>query len=236
MNEGKFLHIQFNRGVYMKNMLIGISILFGFYYIFFFDTIPAGWEMVFKLIPMLLFIALALYQTKRNDHYAVFICIGLIFCAVGDYTLQWFIVGLTFFLTGHLFYIIAFSRHKGTLPLYAKVLFLLYGLVMAVSLMSTLLQKGETVLSFAVLAYIAIILTMGWTAMKTNNRFTMVAALLFIFSDSTLAINRFMVDVPAAHELIMLSYYSAQLLFAISIGRHTLKDAKEIGNVVNRIE
>ena len=173
--------------------------------------------MVFKLIPMILFIMLAIMSTERNDNYALFVCIGLIFCAIGDYTLQWFIVGLSFFLTGHIFYIVAFTRKQGKTPSMAKGLLILFGATMAIWLFSTLWGRGETILSFAVLAYIFVILTMGWTSFRTQNRLALFAALLFILSDSVLAINRFIVSVPASHELIMLTYYGAQLLFALSI-------------------
>ena len=94
----------------MQKVILAASILFGLYYVFLFDTIPDDFKMVFKLIPMVLFILLALLSTKRTDSYDVFICVGLVFCATGDYTLQWFIVGLTFFLIGHVFYIVAFTR------------------------------------------------------------------------------------------------------------------------------
>ena len=201
----------------MRTIILYSSILFGLYYVFLFDTIPDGWQMVFKLIPMVLFITLAILSTKRGDSYALFVCIGLVFCAIGDYTLQWFIVGLSFFLTGHVFYIIAFTRKKGSTPVIAKWLLVLYSTAMLIWLVSTLLGRGETILAIAVIAYIAVITTMGWTSFRTNNRFAIVAALLFIFSDSVLAVNRFIFDIPAAHELIMFSYYGAQLLFALSI-------------------
>lgn len=210
----------------MQKVIFYTSILFGLYYVFLFDTIPDGYAMVFKLIPMVLFIMLAILLTKRSDSYALFVCIGLVFCAIGDYTLQWFIVGLTFFLIGHLFYIVAFTRKNGQTPVAVKTILLLYGAIMSIWLVTSLLDKGETVLAVAVVAYIAIILTMGWTSFRTNNKLAIIAAMSFIFSDSILAINRFIFDIPAAHELIMLSYYGAQLLFALSIQRVSMQERK----------
>lgn len=210
----------------MQKVIFYTSILFGLYYVFLFDTIPDGYAMVFKLIPMVLFIMLAILLTKRSDSYALFVCIGLVFCAIGDYTLQWFIVGLTFFLIGHLFYIVAFTRKNGQTPVAVKTILLLDGAIMSIWLVTSLLDKGETVLAVAVVAYIAIILTMGWTSFRTNNKLAIIAAMSFIFSDSILAINRFIFDIPAAHELIMLSYYGAQLLFALSIQRVSMQETK----------
>lgn len=206
----------------MRHIILASGILSGLYYVFLFDTIPDGWTMVFKLIPMIFFILLALLFTKKEDSYAIFICVGLIFCAIGDYTLQWFIVGLTFFLIGHIFYIIAFSRLSENTPLPAKGFLVLYGAVMAFWLASTIFSNGETVLAIAVIAYIAIILTMGWTSFRTQNQLAIIAAFSFIISDSVLAVNRFIFDIPVAHELIMFTYYGAQLLFALSISRKTI--------------
>ena len=88
---------------------------------------------------------------------------------------------------------------------------------MAIWIASTVFKSGETVLTFAVLAYISIILTMGWTAIRTGSPFAIIGALLFIASDSYLAINKFIMPLPFAHEVIMMTYYSAQILIALSI-------------------
>lgn len=168
---------------------------------------------------MILIIFMAITQKVQSiKKYQLFIIIGLVFCMIGDYTLQWFLIGLTSFLIGHVFYIFAFSgTSEQPVPTWAKIGLLLYGAAMAIWIASTVFKSGETVLTFAVLAYISIILTMGWKAIRTGSPFAIIGALLFIASDSYLAINKFIMPLPFAHEVIMMTYYSAQILIALSI-------------------
>lgn len=205
-----------------RKLLISLFFIFGLYYVFFFDTIDPSLKMLFKLVPMLLLIVLAfLTKVPVKAPYYWLISIGLVVCAIGDYTLQWFIVGLSFFLTGHIFYIFAFrSTNNQVTPLYAKILLGLYGAAMLIWIAGSLLTSGETVMAIAVIAYIAVILTMGWMSFRTGSIFAMIGALLFITSDSILAINKFMFPVAFSHELIMSTYYSAQFLLMLSIAQH----------------
>ena len=202
-----------------RKVLILLFFGLGLYYVFFFETIDSSLKMVFKLLPMILLIALAfLTKVQVKSPYYWLISIGLIFCAVGDYTLQWFIIGLSFFLVGHIFYIFAFrSTNQQNTPMYVKIVLALYGAVMMFWIAGSLLKKGDTVLAIAVTAYIFVILTMGWTSFRTGSKFAVIGAILFIVSDSVLAINRFMVDVPASHILIMFTYYGAQFFLMLSI-------------------
>ncbi|MCL1702921.1 lysoplasmalogenase [Lysinibacillus sp. Bpr_S20] len=206
-----------------KKFLIAFIILFGLYYIFFLSHIPQSLILIFKVIPMIFIIILA--ATSKNvgiKKYQLLIVIGLVFCMVGDYTLQWFLIGLTSFLIGHIFYILAFfSTNERQVPTWAKIVLLVYGASMAVWIAGTVFSSGEVVLGIAVIAYISVILTMGWTAIRTGSTFATIGALLFISSDSYLAINKFMMPLPFSHEFIMLTYYSAQLLIALSISQYS---------------
>lgn len=205
-----------------RKILTLLFLGFGIYYVFFFQTIDPSLKMVFKLLPMLLLIVLA-FATKvqLKAPYYWLVSIGLIFCAIGDYTLQWFIVGLSFFLIGHIFYIFAFrSTNVAKTPLYVKVLLSIYGAIMLIWIAGSLFQKGDTILAIAVIAYILVILTMGWTSFRTGSKYAIIGAVLFITSDSILATNRFMFDVPYAHELIMFTYYGAQFFLMLSIAQY----------------
>ncbi|MFJ7408023.1 MULTISPECIES: lysoplasmalogenase [unclassified Lysinibacillus] len=202
-----------------RKILLTFIILFGLYYIFFFSHIDQSLKLIFKVIPMILIIIMAATQKAQSiKKYQLLIVIGLLFCMVGDYTLQWFLIGLTSFLIGHIFYIFAFSStNEQPVPTWAKVVLLLYGVLMAGWIATTVFKSGETILTFAVLAYISIILTMGWTAIRTGSAFAIIGAILFIASDSYLAINKFVMPLPFSHEVIMMTYYSAQILIALSI-------------------
>ena len=205
----------------MRKILFALSIITGTYYVFLFDTIPDDFKMIFKLIPMVLIILFALLTRNANRRYYTLVCTGLVFCAIGDYTLQWFIIGLTSFLIGHIFYIAAFSNGTNRVPLAAKILLLVYGTMMALWMCSTLLGNGETILATAVFAYIIVILTMGWMSFRTGSMLSVIGALLFITSDSILSINKFITDVPFSHELIMSTYYAAQIFIACSIAKYS---------------
>lgn len=202
-----------------KKFLLTCIILFGLYYIFFFSYITESLILIFKVIPMLLIIILAaLPKNSGVKKYQLLIIIGLVFCMIGDYTLQWFLIGLSSFLIGHIFYIFAFlSTNERQVPTWAKIILLVYGISMAVWIAGTVFSSGEVVLGIAVIAYISVILTMGWTAIRTGSKFATIGALLFISSDSYLAINKFVMPLPFSHEIIMLTYYGAQILIALSI-------------------
>lgn len=202
----------------MRKILLILAILFGLYYVFGFDTIPAETKMVFKLLPMILIILFALSTRIRSPRYYVLVCTGLVFCAIGDYTLQWFIIGLISFLIGHIFYIAAFSEGKEHVPNRVKAILLFYGAFMAIWICSTL--SSEIVLAIAVLAYISVILAMGWMSCKTGSLYAKIGALSFILSDSILAVNKFITDIPFSHELIMVTYYSAQIFISLSITQY----------------
>lgn len=188
-------------------------------YIFFIPADPVSTKIVFKLIPMLLIILLAFKQsTGESQKYKIYIMTGLFICMLADGLIYWFIIGLITFLIGHIWYIVAF-RHikKSTIPRWAAVLLIFYGIAMAIWIASTLWNRGETILAFAVILYIVVILLMGWNAFQTANKFAIIGAILFMFSDSVLAINKFIVVVPFSDAFIMISYYAAQFLFAFSI-------------------
>lgn len=206
----------------MRKILFISWAIFAIIYVFFIDSISAEYKMLFKLIPMLIVLAIAVTTRTEARRYYWLVVIGLTFCTIGDYTLQWFIVGLSSFLIGHLFYIAAFSSTDvQSTPKPVKIGLIVYGALMLGWFGSTLLGRGEVVLAIAVALYIVVICTMGWTSFRPYARFAVIGAALFILSDSILAANRFIVDVPFAHELIMATYYGAQIFIALSISQYS---------------
>ncbi len=194
----------------------------GIIYIFIIPADPIGIKILFKLIPMLLIIIFAFLQPAgMPKSYKTLIITGLFICMLADGLIYWFIIGLITFLIGHIWYIFAFRKIKAVpIPKWAATLLLTYGLIMVIWLAGTLWREGDFVLAIAVVLYIAVILTMGWNAIQTANKYAIIGAISFIFSDSILAINKFIVEVPFSHALIMISYYGAQFLFAYSIYTH----------------
>ena len=66
--------------------------------------------------------------------------------------------------------------------------------------------------------YGVLIYSMGFTSLIQNRKFSMfyaIAAMLFIFSDSCIAYNRFVEHIPNATMWIMTTYYAAQGIFCM---------------------
>lgn len=206
-----------------RHYLFLIGMIFAIIYIFFMPTPSSLFFSIFiKIIPLLCLLTfLFLLPKEFNSPYRKWLTIGLFFCTLGDATLQWFLVGLTFFLCGHIFYIIAFLSIKVIPPSkWAMLLLLTYGIVLAAWIIGNVFRSGNTILSVAIIFYIAVILTMVWAALQTNISTILMGALLFLLSDSILALNMFVTDIQYSTLLIMSTYYIAQFMFTISVPKH----------------
>ncbi|RAZ78956.1 lysoplasmalogenase [Planococcus halotolerans] len=201
---------------FLPVLILAASIL----YIFFIPDEPLWFKLIFKLIPMVLIIMYAFLQMpgdKLKIHWLILT--GLVFCSIGDATLHWFIIGLSAFLIGHLFYIAAFlTQWKYSLYRLLSILPLgIFGLVMGVRMLGALQASGDDALIVPVLFYIFAIILMAWSAFMTGNRWLIIGSLLFVASDSVLAWNMFVAPVAYSHLLIMSTYYSAQFSIAHSV-------------------
>ncbi len=160
------------------------------------------------------------------NRYTLWVMGALAFSLLGDVLLMLpadrFIWGLLSFLTAHLFYIAAFTTGRGFgFTPWLLALFAVCGVSLYRYLWPTL-----RAMKLPVLGYILVILTMAWQAWE---RYLMVGealalaagigALFFTLSDSILAWRRFRRNFTSAPLLVMTTYYAAQLLFALSVGR-----------------
>jgi len=120
-------------------------------------------------------------------------------------------MGLGFFLIAQIFYIATFSRdfkmQKPRIPIAA--ILLVYSLTMAIIMTPSLKE-----MALPVYVYLATIATMGiFAAFRASpNKLVLYGAVLFIASDSMIAINKFLTPIPASDYLVMFSYYLAQFL------------------------
>ncbi|HEY3191120.1 MAG TPA: lysoplasmalogenase [Solirubrobacteraceae bacterium] len=175
---------------------------------------------VLKPLPILL-LALVV-ATSGGGAYRWLVVAGLVLSMVGDVLLLFptrFVAGLASFLTAHLVYIAAFSLGAG-----AYLLVLVPFVVMAAAMLAVLWQRLGADRG-PVLAYITIIAVMGWRAAaralssaipEPSGTLGLVGALLFMTSDSVLAVNRFAYPFAAADLVVMTTYYAAQVLIAWS--------------------
>jgi uncharacterized membrane protein YhhN len=170
------------------------------------------------LIGMLFYSGIA--GTKKK-----WILIGLFFSWLGDLFLLldskvtiFFIAGLGSFLITHIFYILYFLSIENSSPSLLKkqplliVLTLCYGSALVVLLFPYL---GD--LKIPVILYAAVICTMLLCSLHIfrklpapSNSYFVAGALLFVLSDSLLAINKFYQPFAFAGTLIMLTYCAAQ--------------------------
>jgi uncharacterized membrane protein YhhN len=173
----------------------------------------------------LVFIILIALQAKHptSPFYRQLIIAGLIFSLVGDIFLMLpqdrFIPGLVSFLCAHVFYIAAFMTESGrAISFWTLIPFLIYG-----CLMLRLLWPHLGKMRLPVVIYMLVILLMGWTAagrrLLTEQEGSVLAfmgAILFIASDSLLAVDKFKGRFRSAHLLILTTYFTAQWLIALS--------------------
>lgn len=209
-------------------------VIIGAIYIFFIPADPLGFKITMKLIPMtLILLFAAMTPPLVSTTYKKILLMGLFVCMIADGVIYWFMAGLVTFFIGHLFYIAAF-RHasRKPVPVWAAILLLLYAVGIAVLVAGSQFAEGKIVLAIAIVAYIVVIFTMGWMAIKTRLKLAISGALLFMFSDSVLAIDRFVYEIPYRDAFVMVTYYAAQVLIAASIGSRVVKYSVKRSNLI----
>jgi uncharacterized membrane protein YhhN len=179
---------------------------------------PYPGNFVIKAIPAISLAVLAFIAISGSRGKLLFA--SLLFCAAADVALElaagkYFVIGLGLFLIAHILLIVTFSRdfkfQISKIPVI--VLLIVYSKMMGFVLMPSLKE-----MAIPVYIYMAAITLMGIFASlrAAKNDFTLYGAISFIVSDSIIAINKFMMPVPAADYAIMITYYLS--LFLIVYG------------------
>lgn len=187
-------------------------------------------QYIAKIVTIVLIGAVAyLSYDLPSRAYKWTIILGLALSLLGDILLMvppdLFLYGLIAFAAAQIVYTVAFAGVGGFYRnLRAIVPFLLFGVFMAAFLWAGFVEDGVLIPG---LAYLIIILIMAWQAYgqwrQTGERrafLAFIGALLFIASDSLLAVNRFLYDLEnLAPFLVLGTYYPAQWLIGQSAGR-----------------
>lgn len=179
---------------------------------------------IFKPLTMLLIGLMAILGQGAPPFYKYMIIAGLVFSIMGDVFLMLptdrFVAGLVVFLIAHLFYIGAFVPEIDAFRGWPLIPFALFGIVIYLYLAASL---GK--LKLPVLFYIGVIMVMAWVAwerwIQTGQSGALLAAfgaVLFVVSDTILAINRFRAPFKSARFLNLATYFAAQCLIALSVG------------------
>ena len=156
----------------------------------------------------------------------LFMFSGLLFSWAGDITLEftrineiYFIIGLVCFLLAHLMYIVVFFKTEGDNIIFSKKAYLLipvliYGITLVSCLFSDLAEMRVPVILYA-----AVILSMLAGAINRRNKvngvsyyMVLTGAILFVISDSAIAVNKFSYHFSSSGIVIMTTYIVAQYL------------------------
>ncbi|XP_073513877.1 lysoplasmalogenase TMEM86B [Phyllobates terribilis] len=188
---------------------------------------PSWYNALIKCLPIasLEFFVLVFSTGVGNfSPYAKKIFLGLVFSAAGDISLVWpdyFQLGMIMFGLAHIMYTAAFGFHPLNLRIFMVIA--LFGVTfysMAFSYLS-----GPFVPMVA--GYTMLIGTMTWRALSrvslASHKFSWarisaaVGSIFFMISDGVLAVDKFCFPISKSREIIMSTYYGAQMLIALSI-------------------
>ena len=169
-----------------------------------------------KIIPIAL-LAVGVMNTVPSSTRNILL-LALFFSGCGDLLLAFdvFIFGVAAFLIAQLSYAVLFGHHwqgiHSRWPL--SVLLIMYMLSMVWLLIPNL---GN--LQFPVMVYLLAIAAMGLMALHSSlpMRWGVLGAIMFIISDSFIAINKFVNPLPYESYWIMSTYYAAQFMMVTGL-------------------
>jgi len=178
----------------------------------------------FKPVTTILIVRYALLALNGlEDRRGLLVIAGLGFALLGDIFLLYpkrFVLGLASFLVTHLCYSVAFFTGFSTTGI---VFIALPLLLYAVGFYLFLLPKLSN-LKFPVLIYTFSIILMVYQAAERYvalrdeaSLIAFIGAILFMLSDSVLAINKFKRPFKQADAFVLATYYAAQWLIAFSL-------------------
>ncbi|MFK7774368.1 MAG: lysoplasmalogenase [Saprospiraceae bacterium] len=188
--------------------------------------------LAFYSKPLLMPILALWFYFQTNDHTSIFrqlILLALFFSWGGDTLLMFveskgehfFLFGLVSFLLTHVLYTTAFFK---TVPwkngyLWKNKWIVIPFMIFFLGFQNYLLPDVEKAMQIPVAVYSSVIIIMVLAALNWNTfvekkafQFVLLGALLFMFSDSVIALNKFKSAVPQAHIWIMSLYLMGQYL------------------------
>lgn len=209
----------------MKTRVLSfLYFLTGILYIILEDHSSAIMELILKalIIPWLVIIFI-LNVKPFISRLNLLMFAGLLFSWAGDVILQFsFVPGLACFLIAQLMYLAAFFLTPGknvifTSRFYLLIPLLLYGAGLAYYLFSDLGDMQLPVIIYAIV--ILIMLAGAINRLEKVNSISyylvLTGAILFVLSDSAIAVNKFSWDFDYSGVVIMSTYLAAQYLITI---------------------
>jgi uncharacterized membrane protein YhhN len=182
------------------------------------------------LMPLLIFYVYRSSQGMVTGR-ILLLCLALLLSWFGDIALMYqgatiyFMIGIGFFLMAQITYIIVLSKssyQKLTFDPIRVLPFVVYG----VGLFRFLLPNAGD-FQIPIFIYGIVILMMVSTArLRESNasqnsyRLALYGSILFVLSDSLIAINKFYMEIPQSGLLIMATYVTAQFLLVKGVLNH----------------
>ena len=189
--------------------VIGVYLILSLYY---FMAEHSSW---FIAIPVL-FMGFATLAHSRQGGWAI--PAALFLSSIGDYqgSEHNFILQILFFALAHIAYIMDYiaKRKPSKLNKALAVTPFIYAIIFLSILIPNISNRVEI---GAVIGYAIMIAIMGASALMLDIKhkwWYVLAAALFIYSDSVIVYNKYIERIPNASMLIMTTYYAAQGLFA----------------------
>lgn len=195
---------------------------FSLLYIVLPEFVPVTWHWFFKIIPIAMLLQLALTGTGGRTR--ALLGLGLVLSAIGDILLALeglFVQGLGAFLLAQVTYTMLFLTQFRWQPrrLPWACLIIAYALVCTLLIVP---EAGD--MQMPVTAYMIAISLMAIAAgLRSDPQFIWVAmgALVFMISDTLIAVNLFVTPFASSGVAVMTTYYLAQLLISTGIVRHS---------------
>ena len=189
-----------------------------------------GWNQVNFFTKPLLMPMLIGYCISRSEQdesmIRKLVILALVASWIGDTVLMfqshgsiYFMLGLVAFLIAHILYIVSFTYLYSTASLSEKAIIVLLFLVYTTSLVN-FLWPGLGEMKIPVIVYAMVLTVMGALGVIKNTinyPYITLGVVSFVVSDSILAFNKFLVDVPFSGVLIMGTYILAQLLIVTGL-------------------
>ncbi|MFA0809752.1 lysoplasmalogenase [Microbulbifer epialgicus] len=177
--------------------------------------VQGPWMASLKALPIAILGAMALGQLKGLT--LTLTLLALSFSALGDVLLELefpdqFIFGLGAFLMAQLFYAANFLRFADFRN--RRSLLRAVPVILAALLLARLILPASAELAPAVLVYLLAIVAMALAAAAHRGQSALLfgGALIFMLSDTLIALNKFLAPVPFADMAIMFTYYAAQFI------------------------
>ena len=212
----------------MKNTTISIIyFIIGLISIIFLN-LPGFWPgFITKalIIPVLIILFLSNMNPLKNRLHR-FMFAGLLFSWAGDVSLEFskdngnlFLPGLACFLMAHVMYFMVFLITPGKNTILKKYMWLLVPVIIYGVVLVAYLYKYLGEMRLPVIVYAVVILTMLTGAINRKEKvkkesylLVLAGAILFVISDSSIAVNKFSHQFDSSGLVIMSTYIVAQYL------------------------